>query len=697
MAKRNIRVKRMKSRVKAAFLAMMVAVAGVSVYASLTAPVSAYADTQRTGTVDAGVTNLRVRSSTDTSSTANVITKVNGGFQFDILDTVQTSDTYAWYYVGFYFNGAYTYGYVTSEFVTIDSDIDYTPDADFEAYMDEQGFPESYKEGLRELHAQYPNWVFVADHTGKDWNEVVENENVLGRSLIYSSAVSSWKSTADGAYNWDTGEWYELDSGGWVQASSELVQYALDPRNFLNSTNVFMFESLSFNSGIQNESGVRNVIAGTFMQNSSHDLSYDGNVYHYPSALMTAGRTSGVSPYHLATRIIQEQGNDGHGSSISGTVGGYEGYYNYFNQGAYKTASASAVVNGLIYASQYDSATLRPWNTRMKSIIGGSIYLGSKYINRGQNTLYYEKFDIDGYWHQYMTNILAARSESQTASKAYSAETKNNTAFLFTIPVYVNMPEQVCALPEGDGSPNNTLCDLYVDGFGLTPTFSKYTQEYDLIVDHSVTGVHISAAASDGNANISGIGYHGLNVGLNKIYVEVTAPNGDVRTYTINIVRNDSGSSGGDGDGGEDVPEAGYQSGYRMNTQTGFISGIGVGSAAGDVLNGITFTGGAYGKIYSSDGSEHGGTVRTGDRLVIYRPDGSELAAFDVVIYGDLNGDGQINAYDLIIIRSYMLNIMPLEGAYAEAADTNRGNDGANAYDLIVLRSHLLNITYIKQ
>lgn len=680
----------MTKRLKAVFLATVVAVAGITAYAALAGPVEAYADTQRTGRVDDGVTSLRVRSSTDTSSTANVITKVNGGFEFDILDTVQTSDTYAWYYVGFYFNGAYTYGYVTSEFVTVDPGVDYEPDADFEAYMEAQGFPASYREGLRELHAQYPNWIFVADHTGKDWQEVVDNENVLGRSLIYNWADSSWKSTADGAYNWDTGEWYELDSGGWVQASSELVQYALDPRNFLNTTNVFMFESLSYNSGIQNEDGVRNVISGTFMQDSGHDLSYDGGWYQYPSALMLAGRTSGVSPYHLATRIIQEQGGNGQGSSISGTVGGYEGYYNYFNQGAYKTASASAVVNGLIYASRTDSATMRPWNTRMKSIIGGSISLGSGYINRGQDTLYYEKFDIDAYWHQYMTNILAPRSESQTASKAYSSETKRNTAFLFTVPVYNNMPEQACPLPEGDGSPNNTLQDLYVDGYGLTPTFNKYTQEYDLIVENSVTGVTVSASPADGNAGVDGTGSYDLAVGLNTIYIYVTAPNGDVRTYTIHIVREEDGSSGGD------TTEAGYQSGYVMDARTGRMSGIGVGSLAADVLNGITFTGGAYGSIYAADGSGNTGIIKTGDRLVIYRPDGSELASFQVVIYGDVNGDGRITSLDMLYVKRHVLNVKLLEEAYLAAADANHA-DGVTSMDMLYIKRHVLDVKYIEQ
>jgi phosphopentomutase len=72
---------------------------------------------------------------------------------------------------------------------------------------------------------------------------------------------------------------------------------------------------------------------------------------------MYAGSVSGVSPFHLATRIIQEQGYSGQGNSISGTVDGYEGYYNYFNQGAVMSGGNSATINGMIYASKTDDAT----------------------------------------------------------------------------------------------------------------------------------------------------------------------------------------------------------------------------------------------------------------------------------------------------------------------------------------------------
>ena len=389
------------------------------------------------GHVNYDVTDLRIRTSPVSGS---VITKVDGGFKFDIYEETTDDDGDTWYGIGFYLNGSYERGYIYGGYITVDKRSDYEPDADFEEYLDSQGFPDSYKDGLRQLHAQYPNWVFVADHNGKDWSDVLENQNVIGRSLTYGSAKSSWKSVADGCYDWESGQYTQLDSGGWVQASSALVEYALDPRNFLNADNIFMFENLSFDSSLQDESGLESMVDGTFMENSSHDLRYDGRNYTYITGLLLAGQESGVSPYHLASRILQEQGNSGYGSSISGTQSGYYwGYYNYYNIGAYASGGLTAVQNGLKYASRNDDETLRPWNTRMKSIIGGAIYLGKSYINRGQNTLYYEKFDMTGRGHQYMTNVLAPRSESVKSAQGYSDSNKNNIAFIFRIPVYMRI------------------------------------------------------------------------------------------------------------------------------------------------------------------------------------------------------------------------------------------------------------------
>lgn len=651
------------------------------------------------GHVNYDVTDLRIRTSPVSGS---VITKVDGGFKFDIYEEVDTSSG-LWYGIGFYLNGDYYRGYVTSEYVTVDKRNDYKPDADFEEYLDSQGFPDSYKDGLRQLHAQYPNWAFVADHNGKDWSDVLENQNVIGRSLTYGSAKSSWKSVADGCYDWESGQYTQLDSGGWVQASSALVEYALDPRNFLNADNIFMFENLSFDSSLQDESGLESMVDGTFMENSSHDLTYDGRNYTYITGLLLAGQESGVSPYHLASRILQEQGNSGYGSSISGIQSGYRGYYNYYNIGAYASGGLTAVQNGLKYASRTDDETLRPWNTRMKSIIGGAIYLGKSYINRGQNTLYYEKFDMTGRGHQYMTNVLAPRSESVKSAQGYSDSNKNNIAFIFRIPVYENMPENVCEIPTGDGSPNNRLSDLYVDGYSLTPTFSLYKTEYSLIVDYDTSSVYVGGSTLDSSADVSGLGYHDLSVGSNDITITVMAANGDNQDYTITVVRQDKEPDPTPEPDPEPTPDPepdvaypGFSTTLSVDEDEKYISGLTVSGYVQDVLDKIDNYNGAYSKILNKNGNEKDGLVGTGDILITYNSSGEEVSRYEIVLYGDANGDGEVDLFDFVVVKRSILGISEPSGIYWKAADCNKDGE-IDLFDFVVIKRYILGLGDVNQ
>ena len=93
---------------------------------------------------------------------------------------------------------------------------------------------------------------------------------------------------------------------------------------------------------------------------------------------------------------------------------------------------------------------------------------------------------------------------------------------------------------------------------------------------------------------------------------------------------------------------------------------------------------------------ERGDTVVTGDKLVVYKADGSVYDEYSIVIYGDVNGDGVIDLYDFVAIKRAVLGIGQPQGSYKEAADINR--DGViDLYDFVAIKRHILNIGYIQQ
>lgn len=488
--------------------------------------------TASSGTVTAS--SLRVRSGAGT--TYDTLGYLSYGTVITINGTTKDSNNTAWYRISY--NSSV--GYVSSEYVTVTSTSPvYKPDSDFEAYMNSQNFPESYKSELRELHAKYPNWVFKANHTNLEWSDAVAAENQVGTSLISRNSIASWKSMDKGAYDFANKTWYGFDGYSWVAASEQIIEYYMDPRNFLDDTYIFMFEKLSYDEEVHNIEGVKRILSGTFMS-ENFTTPDTKQTLSYAQTFMDAAVASGVSPYHLASRARQEQG--AYGTTLSsGTVGGYENYFNYFNIQAYATSTLTAQQMGAKYASTTNSKYLLPWTNQYKSIKGGSIFIGNSYINRGQDTLYLQKFDVvdggNGYYnHQYMTNVQAAASEAASMKRAYSSDILNS-ALVFSIPVYKNMPTSACIKPTSTGTNNNLLTSLAVSNASISPAFSMYTQSYTLNVANNVSSVTITASLSDANAKITGVGTKSLAVGKNIQTITVTAPSGAVRQYTITITR----------------------------------------------------------------------------------------------------------------------------------------------------------------
>lgn len=484
-----------------------------------------------TGSCTADVLNVRSGAGTGYSKTGTV----SYGDSLTILSETTDSSGAKWYKISC---GSVT-GYVSAAYVQLTSSGSQgSSDADFESYMTKQGFPESYKPYLRTLHEQHPKWIFTAQKLGVDWNTALKEECFVGRNLVHSSALASWKSMEKGAYDFNGGYWYGLD-GSWVAASKEIIMYYMDPRNFLNDTYIFMFENQSYDPSYQTESGVKTILADTFMS-GSYTCPDTKKKYTYSQTFMDAAKKSGVSPYHLASRCRNEQGVNGAPQSL-GTVKGYENYFNFFDIQAYATSTMTAAEMGCKYAKTTNPTYLLPWTNQYKSIVGGSIFLGTGYITKGQDTLYLQKFDmVDGgnglYYHQYMTCVFGQANEAISLKNAYSQDILNS-AMEFKIPVYNNMPDKLCPKPTSSGDNNNYLKSLSVSGTSISPKFDKFTASYTAKVNAEVSSVTVNANPLGKSAKVSGKGKVSLKTGENTVKVTCTAASGVKRTYTIKITR----------------------------------------------------------------------------------------------------------------------------------------------------------------
>lgn len=227
--------------------------------------------TTKQGSVTASSLNVRVSAS---SSAAKVGTLARGS-RLTIIDEVNTASG-IWYKVQFSTGSKTVEGYVSKTYIKLnEASNSYTTDASFEAKLSEQGFPESYKTALRELHTKYPNWIFKAQKTGLDWAEVIANESIVGRNLVHRDSITSWKSTAAGAYDWNTGTWVGFDTNAWVAASEGIIRYYMDPRNFMDESYIFQFLDNAYSENGHKKSGLKNLVANSFLD--STDLVGDTN------------------------------------------------------------------------------------------------------------------------------------------------------------------------------------------------------------------------------------------------------------------------------------------------------------------------------------------------------------------------------------------------------------------------------------
>ena len=322
-------------------------------------------------------------------------------------------------------------------------------------------FPASYQSYIDKIKKEHPSWVLKAFYTHLDWNDVLDSEASGTYSRIQNSAYGdAWKRLEvanDSAYN----------AAGFVLASRAAVAYTLDPRNFLNDEGIFQFRVIDTNVDSDTESAVNEIAFNTPMYNAK----YDGETYS--SIIKNVGIEKKIAPTFIISRIRQETACDIiNNGSINGKNSKYPNYYNFFNIG-------SVDGNGAVQAG-INLAYSMGWNTPKVAIAGGMDWLNKRYVKYGQNTVYFQKFDVANPYgnatvmlsSQYMTNILAPKGEAKITYNGLVRSGSLDNTYTFYIPVYDNMPSMASPVPTlGYYENDNTMVYLDDPRDSLSDTF----------------------------------------------------------------------------------------------------------------------------------------------------------------------------------------------------------------------------------
>lgn len=503
----------------------------------------------------------------------------------------------------------------------------------------DQMYP-GYRTLINTLVKNHPTWTFNLYETGLDWNTVISNESRHGKNLVeVGYYTSDWGCSCNTAY----------DGASWKCASHDAVSYMMDPRHFLNEYDVFQFQELNSSNG--DEAAVRSMISGTFMDT-------DANREDSVKGIMNAATTYNINPYFITSKIIQEQSNSGsvlslgQGYDVNGDgTNEYVGVYNLFNIGAYPTSDAGTIENGLKYAEG------KGWTTMYKAILEGAQFLKDDYIAKGQSTTYFQKFNVvdrnNLYGHQYMTNVWGAYSEGRIMRSKYIKYGIYDNKFVFTIPLYNNMPQM-----------NGEL--VYVNVVGTLTLRNSPGGSYLLDIDAGRIILRTEKAANKTGAYY----YDKVITPYGQGYM--ARANEGVKTYLVplNLIEPDNNNNIDiNSNNNFSEPDANNIITTEPNTT--------VNKLKEKYPNAV---------ILNNSGTEITGDalVGTGAKIKI---DGVEK--YTIVKLGDVNGDGEVDIIDMALVKRHISGRAKLLEVYLKAGILQKNVSDIDIIDMALLKRHI--------
>lgn len=218
----------------------------------------------------------------------------------------------------------------------------------------------------------------------------------------------------------------------------------------------------------------------------------------------------------------------------------------------------------------------------------------------------------------------------------------------------------------------------------LVPAFSgDQAGPYRATVSATMDRIVLSAGTLHPDARTAGTGEKGLAYGENTLDVTVTAQDGSSRVYRILVTRK---------------PPAATSTLLTVDRGEGLLSNLVRGMTAGQVKAAVSAEGGTL-SVVDAAGAPVADTRVAGTGMELRVLLGSQVQErFTLIRYGDLNGDGAVNATDLLVLKRHVLAQKKLTGVHLAAANTSRDTGGAvNATDLLAMKRDILRLKDIDQ
>ena len=503
-------------------------------------------------------------------------------------------------------------------------------------------FPQSYKERIAKLSAMHPNWKFKAFYTDISWNELtsMSAENACYKNTVYKGNDSRWycsssKHKTDGS-----------GSDGYYCASGKIVNYYLDPRNFLTEATIFQFLELSYNESTNTIANIQKALSGSFMEGNTPQGE------SYAKVIQDAAKASGENAFSIIVKIYQEIGKGSPGNPprmVSGKDGTYPNTYNFYNYGA--TDGSGAQLRGLAYANSVG------WHDARTALVEGAKLISSTYIKNGQNTKYLFKFNVVAngkyslYNHQYMTNIQDPTNQAILLYNRYDNYDLMNEQLTFVIPIYKDMPTYI-KLPSTLSGDNLYYISSSHDSVGFRTGPGANYSRTEIAKDTLVKMIDKNAASGwckvqkeDGT-----VGY------VSSDYL--TPVNNTKDTYSVPSQPLDDNANSG---------------GSTSNSGTGNnqfkIDGDKIITEPDTTLSDVKS------KYTVKDATKDGKTIVDNSKIGTGTVITIDNKKYTVVKMGDVSGDGLIDARDASRILKYSVGTYKIENEYKQASDISK--DGA--------------------